>query len=200
MKFFDSGKTLIGLCYACAVEAAPAVRHPPGRGLIGFDEIIDALRELDRQAEKFRVPHYRRVLAERRPEFLDAKRDGWPAKTPIVGSWTLSIADHVRADGTKILASARFRAAPPHSALTAAIPCRSRPWRLAHGLRVRRADLSCVRRPATGTVERSGHRAVARQAGPKCVHNPIVRSLLADGGHSGASRRRRVRPTQLHEP
>jgi len=57
---------------ACAVEAAPAV-HPPGRRLIGFDEIIDALRELDRQAEKFRVPHYRRVLAERRPGVFGRK-------------------------------------------------------------------------------------------------------------------------------
>src|SRR6059058_3830924 len=52
---------------ACAVEAAPALRKPPGHGFVGFDEIIDALRELDRQAGKYRIPHYRRVLAERRP-------------------------------------------------------------------------------------------------------------------------------------
>src|SRR5882672_2162961 len=33
------------------------------------------------------------------------------------------------------------------------------------------------------------------QAGPKCVHNPIVRSLLADGRTQEGSA-----PTQLHEP
>ena len=63
---------------ACAVETAPALRQPPGRGLIGFDEIIDALRELDRQAGKCRVPHYRRLLAERRPGVFGRKMQGRP--------------------------------------------------------------------------------------------------------------------------
>jgi len=58
---------------ACAVEAAPALRQPAGRGLVGFDEIIGTLRELDRQAGKVRVPHYRRVLAERRPGIFGRK-------------------------------------------------------------------------------------------------------------------------------
>jgi hypothetical protein len=36
---------------ACAIEAAPALRHPDGvREPVRFDEIMDALRELDRQA------------------------------------------------------------------------------------------------------------------------------------------------------
>ena len=36
---------------ACAVEAAPALRHPPGaRQPVSVDEILEALRDLDRQA------------------------------------------------------------------------------------------------------------------------------------------------------
>ncbi len=36
---------------ACAVEAAPALRHPPGISrVISVDEVLEALRTLDRQA------------------------------------------------------------------------------------------------------------------------------------------------------
>ena len=35
---------------ACAVEAAPALRKSPGGRVVQFDEIMDALRLLDRQA------------------------------------------------------------------------------------------------------------------------------------------------------
>ena len=36
---------------ACAVEAAPALRHPPGaRQAVGVDEVLQALRALDQQA------------------------------------------------------------------------------------------------------------------------------------------------------
>ena len=36
---------------ACAVEAAPALRHAPGAaGAVSVDEIIEALRSLDREA------------------------------------------------------------------------------------------------------------------------------------------------------
>jgi hypothetical protein len=36
---------------ACAVEAAPALRHAPGgRQPVSVDEILEALRDLDRQA------------------------------------------------------------------------------------------------------------------------------------------------------
>jgi hypothetical protein len=52
---------------ACAVEAAPALRHPPGAGkAVAFDDIMDALRLLDRQDTTFRPkPRYRQVLAQR---------------------------------------------------------------------------------------------------------------------------------------
>lgn len=37
---------------ACAVEAVPALRHPPGTGqVVAVDEILDALRALDRLAQ-----------------------------------------------------------------------------------------------------------------------------------------------------
>jgi hypothetical protein len=51
---------------ACAVEAAPALRRPPGAPVVSFDDIMDALRTLDREDFK-PPPHYRRVLARRRP-------------------------------------------------------------------------------------------------------------------------------------
>jgi hypothetical protein len=52
---------------ARAVEATPTLRQPPGTGrTIGFDDVMDALRALDRAGERPR-PHYRRVLAQRRP-------------------------------------------------------------------------------------------------------------------------------------
>jgi len=53
---------------ACAVEAAPPLRRVPGSGhAVQFDEIIDALRSLDRQLRRRPTPHYRRVLSDRRP-------------------------------------------------------------------------------------------------------------------------------------
>jgi hypothetical protein len=52
---------------ACAVEAAPALRHPPGAGkAVEFDDIMDALRLLDRQETTYKPkPRYRQVLAQR---------------------------------------------------------------------------------------------------------------------------------------
>jgi|HubBroStandDraft_6_1064221.scaffolds.fasta_scaffold455623_1 hypothetical protein len=52
---------------ACAVEAMPALRRAVGHALVQFDDIMDALRLLDRQAAHFGkpVPHYRRVLERR---------------------------------------------------------------------------------------------------------------------------------------
>ena len=52
---------------ACAVEATPSLRSAAGRSIAQFDEIMDALRELDRlAAERSKpLPHYRRVLARR---------------------------------------------------------------------------------------------------------------------------------------
>jgi hypothetical protein len=52
---------------ACAVEANLSLRSAAGRSTVQFDEIMDALRELDRLgAERSKpLPHYRRVLARR---------------------------------------------------------------------------------------------------------------------------------------
>src|SRR3954467_115574 len=36
---------------ACAIEAAPALRNSPTGRVVEFDEIMDALRTLDRQAQ-----------------------------------------------------------------------------------------------------------------------------------------------------
>ena len=56
---------------ACAVEAAPALRYAPGgRQPVGVDEILEALRNLDRQArasgtQPGRLRHRRRGMAGR---------------------------------------------------------------------------------------------------------------------------------------
>ena len=60
---------------ACAVEAAPALRRPPGsHRAVEFDDLMDALRTLDRQASDKPPPHYRRVLAHRRPGVFGRKK------------------------------------------------------------------------------------------------------------------------------
>lgn len=48
---------------ACAVEAAPELRSAPHGSTVRFDEIMDALRTLDKQANGDK---YRRVLRRRR--------------------------------------------------------------------------------------------------------------------------------------
>jgi len=58
---------------ACAVETVPGLRKPPGSAPIHFDDVIDALRELDRQGNGQPKPNYRRVLAERRPGMFGRK-------------------------------------------------------------------------------------------------------------------------------
>ena len=63
---------------ACAVEATPALRQPPGSPRrVEFDDVMNALRALDRAGERPR-PHYRRVLAQRRPGVFGRKPQvGW---------------------------------------------------------------------------------------------------------------------------
>jgi hypothetical protein len=64
---------------ACSVEAAPPLRRAPGSNkLVSFDEIIDALRTLDKQAnEQHRPPpRYRRVLQTRVPGMFGRKSRG----------------------------------------------------------------------------------------------------------------------------
>ncbi len=56
---------------ACAIEAAPELRARPQGSPVRFDEIMDALRTLDKQANGDK---YRRVLHRRRV-FQQTKRD-----------------------------------------------------------------------------------------------------------------------------
>jgi len=41
---------------ACAVEAAPALRNAAAGNFVAFDDIMDALRELDAQAHQQKTP------------------------------------------------------------------------------------------------------------------------------------------------
>jgi hypothetical protein len=53
---------------ACAVEAAPALRKGPGGRVVEFDEIMDALRALDREVSKTSSCHSKRprILRDRK--------------------------------------------------------------------------------------------------------------------------------------
>jgi hypothetical protein len=72
---------------ACAVEAAPALRQTPAGHAIRFDDIMDALRVLDREARDYprSPPHYRRVLANRVAGVFGRKSRG-PASDDRQGS------------------------------------------------------------------------------------------------------------------
>ena len=50
---------------ACALEAAPDLRVITSGRVVSWDDIMDALRTLDREADGVRqpLPHYKRVLA-----------------------------------------------------------------------------------------------------------------------------------------
>jgi len=52
---------------ACALEAAPHLRCVPGKRPVLFDEVIEALRTLDREANADSA-HYRRLLRRGRLE------------------------------------------------------------------------------------------------------------------------------------
>ena len=61
---------------ACAIEAAPELRQAPGTAQpVRFDDVMDALRALDRQAgEHYRAPpRYRRLLENRIPGMFGRK-------------------------------------------------------------------------------------------------------------------------------
>jgi len=58
---------------ACAVEAAPALRQSPAGPPVSFDEVMDALRELDKQADE-PVRRWQRVVRRRR--LFDRGRGG----------------------------------------------------------------------------------------------------------------------------
>jgi hypothetical protein len=52
---------------ACAIEAAPALRANASGSVVRWDDVMDALRILDREAENYGkpLPHYKRVLARK---------------------------------------------------------------------------------------------------------------------------------------
>ena len=50
---------------ACAVEAAPELRVTASGNLVAWDDIMDALRALDKEDICKPLPHYKRVLAQK---------------------------------------------------------------------------------------------------------------------------------------
>jgi hypothetical protein len=67
---------------ACAVESSPALRDAgPGRSPVGFDDVMDALRTLDMQANEG-SERYRRK-ARRRRIFGRLRGDGGHGSTPL---------------------------------------------------------------------------------------------------------------------
>ena len=66
---------------ACAVDSAPALRQGgPGRLPVGFDDVMDALRTLDKQASGESAQYRRR---ERRRRIFGWRRDGGDGSTPL---------------------------------------------------------------------------------------------------------------------
>jgi hypothetical protein len=60
---------------ACAIESQPAVRLPPGaRQPVGFDEIVEALRSLDRAP----LPKWKRVVRRGRSSSSENPEGGFP--------------------------------------------------------------------------------------------------------------------------
>ena len=57
---------------ACALEAAPELRVTTSGRVVRWDDIMDALRTLDREADGYgrSLPHYKRVLAKKRAGLL----------------------------------------------------------------------------------------------------------------------------------
>ena len=57
---------------ACAVEAAPELRVTAPGSLVAWDDIMDALRALDKEEICKPLPHYKRVLAQKGRGLLGA--------------------------------------------------------------------------------------------------------------------------------
>src|SRR5436190_15840351 len=51
---------------ACAIEAMPALRKTPSGAPVSYDDVMDALRALDREAQDNRPRHWRRLIRRRR--------------------------------------------------------------------------------------------------------------------------------------
>jgi hypothetical protein len=61
---------------ACALEAAPDLRLGSSGSVVSWDEIMDALRALDKDYGK-PLPHYKRVLAKKDAGLLRPRRSRW---------------------------------------------------------------------------------------------------------------------------
>jgi len=61
---------------ACAIEAAPDLRKNSSRSVVRWDDIMDALRTLDKETENYAkpLPHYKRVLARKDAGLLGMRR------------------------------------------------------------------------------------------------------------------------------
>ena len=61
---------------ACAIEAAPDLRVNRSRSVVRWDDIMDALRTLDKETENYAkpLPHYKRVLARKDAGLLGLRR------------------------------------------------------------------------------------------------------------------------------
>ena len=64
---------------ACAIEAAPSLRRPPAATVVGFDDIMDALKRLDGEAAD--KPTYGKFInrARRWKDLYRSDRGGRPA-------------------------------------------------------------------------------------------------------------------------
>ena len=62
---------------ACAIEAAPALRQPDDGTVVRFDDVMDALKTLDRRSGDLKPPpRYRRILERRVPGVFGRKDEG----------------------------------------------------------------------------------------------------------------------------
>jgi len=61
---------------ACAIEAAPDLRVNSSRSVVRWDDIMDALRTLDKETANYAkpLPHYKRVLARKDVGLLGMRR------------------------------------------------------------------------------------------------------------------------------
>jgi len=61
---------------ACAIEAAPDLRVNRSRSVVRWDDIMDALRTLDKATENYAkpLPHYKRVLTRKDAGLLGMRR------------------------------------------------------------------------------------------------------------------------------
>lgn len=65
---------------ACAIEAAPELRSGPSGTRVRFDDIMEALRTLDKQANGH---NYRRVLHDKTRGLRRSRHDRGDAGTPL---------------------------------------------------------------------------------------------------------------------